>query len=281
MKNKKIFSIAALVMIVICLIIAAFFVGKMIKEAREYSNGNEIYEEIIDNAVETVDADTDKDKTEESTSTEEISQEHTKLENESMNVEHVDSVSCPKIDFRKLKMMNPDIVAWVYCPGTEINYPVVQGDDNSFYLTHLADGTQNKNGSLFVEVRNKYDFSDDNTIIYGHNMASGKMLAGLIDYRSQEFYAAHPFMYLVTENSSYRLELFSGFTTKPDSDAYTISCGNSKEFATWIKDMASRSDFKVNMKMTTNDRIVTLSTCSYSFKNARYVVMGRLVELEE
>ena len=281
MKNKKIFSIAALVMIVICLIIAAFFVGKMIKEAREYSNGNEIYEEIIDNAVETVDADIDKDKTAESTSTEEISQEHTKLENESKNVEYVDLVSCPKIDFRKLKMMNPDIVAWIYCSGTEINYPVVQGDDNSFYLTHLADGTQNKNGSLFVEVRNKYDFSDDNTIIYGHNMASGKMLAGLIDYRAQEFYAAHPFMYLITENNSYRLDLFSGFTTKPDSDAYTISCGNSKEFAAWIKNMALRSDFKANMKLTTNDRIVTLSTCSYSFKNARYVVMGRLVELEE
>lgn len=185
-----------------------------------------------------------------------------------------------RVDFEKLKSINSDVVAWIYSPNTVINYPVVQAKDNSYYLTHLMDGTVNKNGCLFIECKNKNPFLDDNTIIYGHNMASGKMFAELLNYRSQDYYNGHKFIYLITEEVTYKMELFTSFTTDPGSDAYTISLGDKNNFASWLRKMAENADFETKMKINTNDRIVTLSTCSYSRKNARYVVMGRLVELE-
>jgi sortase B len=110
-------------------------------------------------------------------------------------------------------------------------------------------------------------------------MASGKMFASLIQYASQDYFEAHPVMYLTVDGQAYRLELFAGYTTTADSTAYTLSFGSKHEFAQWLREVSSKSDFTTNMSLTTEDHIVTLSTCAYSFQDARYVVHGRLVAL--
>ena len=102
------------------------------------------------------------------------------------------------VDFAALKAENPDIVAWLYSADTPINYPVVQSDDNNYYLRRLTDGSYNSNGTLFVDFRDAPDFSGFNTIIYGHRMKSKAMFGTLPGYLEQEYYEEHPVMYLLT-----------------------------------------------------------------------------------
>lgn len=183
------------------------------------------------------------------------------------------------IDFDALKEASPDLVGWLYCPDTAISYPLVQGQDNSYYLSHLADGSENRNGCLFIDCKNRGDLSDENTLIYGHHMASGKMFACLVSYAEQEYYEAHPFVYLVTEDKDYRLELIAGYTAAVDSDAYTLRFASKEDFAAWLVRIKERSDFSSTVRAGEDDHIVTLSTCAYSFENARYVVHGKLTEM--
>ncbi len=184
-----------------------------------------------------------------------------------------------EIDFAALKEASPDLVGWLYCPDTVISYPVVQGEDNVYYLNHLADRSENRGGSLFMDYQNQKDFGDENTLIYGHHMASGKMFASLVLYGDQAYYEAHPVIYLITEEEEYRLELFAGYTVTVDSEAYTLRFGSKESFAIWLEQTREFSDFRSETEVNENDNIVTLSTCAYSFQNARYVVHGKLIKL--
>ena len=104
------------------------------------------------------------------------------------------------------------------------------------------------------------------------------MFACLVSYAEQEYYEAHPVMYLVTEEKDYRLELFAGYTAAVDSDAYTLRFASGGDFAAWLVRIKERSDFSSEVRVGGDDHIVTLSTCAYSFENARYVVHGKLTE---
>lgn len=188
-------------------------------------------------------------------------------------------IDLPEINFKALQEVNPDVIGWIYSPDTTINYPVVQGDDNAYYLKHLADGTENRNGCPFLDVQNRPDFSDDNSIIYGHHMQNGTIFAGISWYEDQSYYDEHPVMYLMTPAVNYRIELFSGYTTEMDSSAYMQTFGSIREHTDWLKEVSGRSDFRANMEISALDRVITLSTCAYRFENARYVLHGKLVEL--
>ena len=96
------------------------------------------------------------------------------------------------VDFAALEGVNSDIVAWLYGADTGLNYPIVQAEDNDYYLYRLLDGTWNKNGTIFMDYVNRSDFSDQNTLVYGHHMKSGAMFGALVQYKKQEFYDAHP-----------------------------------------------------------------------------------------
>ena len=185
----------------------------------------------------------------------------------------------PQINFRALQEVNPDVIGWIYSPDTTINYPVVQGDDNAYYLKHLADGTENRNGCPFLDVQNRPDFTDDNSIIYGHHMQNGTMFAGISWYEDQSYYDEHPVMYLMTPSAPYRIELFSGYITTMDSSAYMQTFGGIREHTDWLKDVSGRSDFRANLEISAYDRVINLSTCAYRFENARYVLHGKLVKL--
>ncbi len=185
----------------------------------------------------------------------------------------------PEINFKALQAVNSDVIGWIYSPDTAINYPVVQGDDNTYYLKHLADGTENRNGCPFLDVQNRPDFTDDNSIIYGHHMQNGTMFAGISWYEDQSYYDEHPVMYLMTPSAAYRIELFSGYITTMDSSAYMQNFGSIRKHTDWLKDVSGRSDFRANLEISAYDRVITLSTCAYRFENARYVLHGKLVKL--
>lgn len=178
-------------------------------------------------------------------------------------------------DFAALQKINPDIVAWIYSPGTKINYPIVQGKDNDYYLHRLVNGQKNAGGTLFMDCNNGATFTDDNTIIYGHHMKNGSMFAGLEKYKEQSYYDAHPVLYLLTPEKSYRLIVFAGFVTASDSPVYTLQFQDADR-ESWVEKALKQSDFQTDVQVAADEPVVTLSTCDYTYEDARYVVLGVL-----
>lgn len=186
-----------------------------------------------------------------------------------------------KVDFTALQRVNSDVVGWIYCEGTEINYPVVQGEDNDFYLHRTYDGTENSAGSIFVEALNARNFADSNTIIYGHHMKNGSMFATLRNWADQEYYEEHPVFWLLTPKRNYQIKLFSGYTTPATSDTYTIFQGPCQELNDYLQMAQANSDFSADVETDPNGKYVVLSTCEYDYTNARYVLHGMLVPFDE
>ena len=189
----------------------------------------------------------------------------------------VPTISLPQVDFAALQEQNAEIMGWLILENSSINHPVVQGANNVFYLQHLFDGTQNINGTLFTDYRNARDFSDRHTIIYGHRMNDGSMFAPLLNYADQSFYEAHPQLMLLTPEGGYLVELFSAYTTDVYADSWQRSFTDDADFRAWIQAAKDRSDFTSDVEVHASDRLLTLSTCSTAFRDARYVVVGKLV----
>lgn len=184
------------------------------------------------------------------------------------------------VDFDALLAQSQDVVGWLYCPDTPINYVVAQGSDNDYYLHRFIDGSYSVSGTLFVDWLCSGSFASRNTIIYGHNMKDGSMLACIHNYNDQAYYDSHPVMYLNTPEQDYKLELFAGYITEAtDAASYTIGYVDDQSFLLNISQMQARSDFRSDVTITSADSIVTLSTCTYEYNNARYVLVGKLVPI--
>lgn len=180
------------------------------------------------------------------------------------------------IDFETLEQTNPDIVGWLYSPGTAINYPVVQGKDNSYYLAHNFEMQENKCGCLFIDADNADSFQDKNTVIHGHHMKNGSMFASLLQYQSQSYYNEHPVIFLLTPRENYEIDLFAGFTTGASSTAYQKNFSSNQDFMKWYYECMRRTTFNTYVDVIDSSSIITLSTCDYSYDDARYVVLGVL-----
>ena len=193
------------------------------------------------------------------------------------------SVVLPTVDFEALRETSPDIIGWLALPDTAINYPVTQTDDNEYYLHHLYDGTYNKTGCLFTDYENQEDFSDRNTIIYGHNMRDGSMFAALNEYDEQSYFDTHKQMYLVTPEGGYLCEVFAAFVAKPsesgsDTSPWRLSWKDDGAYTTWLTAMAERSVVETDVTVTSSDKVLTLSTCTPGGAS-RFIVMAKLVEV--
>lgn len=194
------------------------------------------------------------------------------------------SAVLPVVDFEALRETGPDIIGWLNLPDTAINYPVTQADDNEYYLRHLYDGTYNKTGCLFADYENQEDFSDRNTIIYGHNMRDGSMFAALNEYDEQSYFDGHPQMYLATPGGGYVVEIFTAFVAKPsesgsDTSPWRLSFKDDGAYTTWLSEMAGRSVIETDVTVTSSDKVLTLSTCTPGGAS-RFIVMGKLLEVE-
>lgn len=183
------------------------------------------------------------------------------------------------VDFSSLEEINPDVVAWLTCEGTEIDYPVVLGTDNDYYLRHLFTGERNKLGAIFIDYRNHGNFSDKNTIIYGHNMKDGSMFSSLTKYKNQNYYDSYPAMVLYTPDGDYKIELFAGIIVDGNYESVRFDFKNNHDFQSYIDSLKKMSTFESNTLVNADDQIVTLCTCSYEFNNARYALYGKLTPI--
>ena len=188
------------------------------------------------------------------------------------------------IDFAALQAENPDIIGWIYCADTPIDYPVLKGADNDEYLHHDYTHAWNIDGSIFVDADNRDGFVDSNTIIYGHHMNSGSMFASLVKWADQEFYEQHPVVWLLTPQQNYKIVLFSGHNISSTSSMYEIIHEPGEQLTAFLEEAKADSDFDASVRLgdfslTPNAKYVMLSTCAYVFDGARYVLHGQLVSV--
>ena len=182
------------------------------------------------------------------------------------------------VDFEVLSQMNAQAVGWLYCEGTPINYPVVQSADNSYYLKHLYNNQNNSSGAIFMDALNNPNMSDMNTVIYGHNMKNGTMFACLQNYSDPAYLREHPVMYYLTNGKDYKIEIFSCYPDGAQSEAYTICYDSAETYAKCLRMSWGKSEISADVPMTTNDRIITLVTCT-GYNSDRYVVQGKITPI--
>lgn len=183
----------------------------------------------------------------------------------------------PEVDFDALKVINEDVVGWIFIPDTRVNYPILQGDDNDQYLYHLLTGEYNSSGSIFLDANVSEDFSGQNSIIYGHNMKNKSMFADIVEYKKQDFFDTHPTAMLMTPEKNYFVHLFSGYVTDSWGDAW-IKTFTDEELDSWLTNTKEKSRFTSSVMPTVQDKILTFSTCTYDTHDARFVLHGILEE---
>jgi len=245
------------------------YAGTRLQEAEQvYKEGDESYERLREQLSIEVSNEDPKEEKETDTSEDPLPEQ----EPQEPNTE----IPPLSIDLDLLKKLNGDAVAWLYCPDTVIDYPVMKADDYSYYLNHLPDGKMNANGSLFIDYNNAADFRDPLTVIYGHHMKSGKMFGSLVGYKKQSYYDEHPHMYLYTRQGNYRIDLIYGSVIDARqwrSRAFMYA----ENLSSLMSYAAHATTFKSDVRYKAGDRVVVMTTCSYEFDDARYMVLGILV----
>lgn len=178
-----------------------------------------------------------------------------------------------QVDIDALVQINPDIVGWIWIPGTEISYPLVYGQDNVQYLTHTYNLERSPAGSIFIDCRNARALTDDNTIVYGHNMKNGSMFGGLKAFADRDYLKEHASVYIYTRDGVRMHQIFSAYKTEVTSKSYTRSFSGAVRFADFIGSMPAVAA----PPPPDNSPILTLSTCTAGRETERFVVHAALI----
>lgn len=171
---------------------------------------------------------------------------------------------------------NDEIVAHIYIPGTSINYAVVHGVDNEFYLYHDVLRKPNSNGSIFLDYLNSPCFTDISTILYGHNMENGTMFHDLGLFKEKEFFEENESIFVTTLYETLHYEIFAVFTTHVNFNYIIVDFADYYEFLNLVYEMKDRAAHLRDVTITENDKILILSTCTAIGRTGRIVVVGRL-----
>jgi len=181
------------------------------------------------------------------------------------------------IDFDTIRENYPDIVAWI--KSENLNYPIVQGIDNNYYLSRLPNGKHHVMGSIFLDERNLADFSEQSIILYGHDSRKGEMFGSLKHYANQEYYEKNSSMFIFTPMCDYRLILIAGYIIDSAFEVPPMGFTNSTDFEQYITNIKNRSIFKSVHAIQVNygDQLVHLATCTPSDSiNERLIIVGKL-----
>lgn len=191
-------------------------------------------------------------------------------------------------EFTEVYEKNSDFIGWLTIADTIIDYPVMQGDDNKYYLDHDFYGEETKHGSLFLDYKNDVLSPNSNLIIYGHNMKDGTMFSALRKYKDQSFYEDHKVISFHTIYEKAQYEIVSVFLSKvylKDEDTFKyyqfIQASNQEEFNEFYKNIKELSLYDTGNEAQYGDTFLTLSTCDYTTKDGRLAVVAKKLKDEE
>ncbi len=185
---------------------------------------------------------------------------------------------------KELKNMNKDFVGVLSIPDTIINYPVMYTKGEDYYLRRSFDKKQSDAGTLFIDKHNNIDPIDDNIIIYGHNMKNGTMFHELLNYKKENYYKEHKYIYFNKVDNSEKYEIISVFYSKVYYETDNVfkyykfyNASNEEELNDYVKNIKELSLYNTNVDAKLGDKFITLSTCEYSQENGRFVVVAKKV----
>ena len=190
------------------------------------------------------------------------------------STESVDLERILVIDFDSLRQTNPDITGWLDIPGTSISYPVVQAQDNAFYLSHGVGRQKSGSGAVFMDYRNEAGLSDDNTILYGHNMRNGSMFGGLRKYRDSEYRESRPFVDYYVPGLRIRYAVYACYEEEAEAENYSVKFGGEIEKEAFISDAAEKSLYATGIVPDPASHTMMLSTCTGKGYTRRWVVQA-------
>lgn len=182
------------------------------------------------------------------------------------------------IDFDSLRDKNSDIIGWLYCEDTGIDYPVMRCVNNDEYLHHRPDGSWSYGGSLFIDCIYPPDLSAFNTVIHGHNMKNGSMFGRLRDFRDAEYCSKHSVFYYFAPYGTYMLEVVGAYGTNGKSYIYS-GLSTREQMEQFLSETRELSEYAPDISYGASDRYITLSTCTYEERNGRFIVVCKLTEI--
>lgn len=249
-QKNKIIKILTIIFL-ICLISA---IGYIVYEKHKSSENKKMYNELQENAI--------LDQT-----TEDLAE---------VKEEFVEKV-------RELQEENPDVKGWIRIEGTSINYPLLQTDNNDYYLTHNYKKEKSSYGSIFINKKSNIKDNNSNVIIYGHNMKNSQMFNELLNYQSKDFYTEHPIIQVATEEGEYNYEIICAFKSrifyKNEKNVFRYyqyyNFETESKFNEYIKNCKSIQLYDIGKTAKYGEQLITLITCEYSRENGRMVVVAR------
>ncbi len=183
----------------------------------------------------------------------------------------------PLMDFSELQAINGDVKAWLTIFDTRISYPVVQTDDDETYLHRTFEGKSNTSGCLFISQYNT-GLDDPNTVVYGHNMKNGSMFHDLVNYKDEDFFQKHRYGILYTPEKTYWLDIFAAYVVSADGGFDQVLFASDEEENAYFEKLLERAPQQLGYKADELAPILTLSTCTYEYNDARFVVHARIME---
>ncbi|MBR0382094.1 MAG: class B sortase [Eubacterium sp.] len=252
------------IIMAICLAVFLFSGWKLYGYYRNYHGGRKEYDQLKEYAEET------KQEPEENTG---------------KNDKPVDK--CPvSVDFAALKKINPQVVGWIWLDD-QINYPIVQGEDNDYYLHRTFQGSRNFSGAIFLDYVCRPDFMSDNSIVYGHNLKNGAMFGMLKKYYDTEYnaeadYKKHEVIWIITPERELEYKVFSAreISVVEDKSVYMVKFDSEDSFEDYLKNAVKKSLYPTRNQPDRERRILTLSTCTSTSESGRFVVQATLVQEE-
>ena len=184
-----------------------------------------------------------------------------------------------EVDFKYLTEVNKDVVGWIYCPDTVINYPVVYGRDNVYYLERDYRHNPDPCGTIFTDADNDIGFVDSNVIMYGHHMQDMAMFATLKYWRNQDYFDKHPIMWLLTPEQDYRVDLFSAYVTAADSESFTVIHEPGPLLDSYLRRANGLSEVHTEVQLEPEGKYVMMTSCAYDYSMARMALHGKLVPI--
>ena len=272
-------------LIAVFLIVFLVSGGMVIKKLTEYREGEQTYDDVEKLAgLESLEnIDTQSDLPEEEPEDNEDVPEDKDIKKEEKKTNPLPKVSIDNLknlNLDALQKVNKDVMGWIIIPGADISYPLLDGDDNSYYLNRTWDKKWNTMGSIFLEAKCSNKLSEFNTIIYGHNMKNTTMFSNLKKYVKKSFWSSAPYVYIATEKGVRRYDIFAAYEVSVEGHAFWIDIEDEDLKQKFIDKSIEMSEIKTDIVPSVSDHILTLSTCTGNGHEKRMIVQAVLAAEE-